>query len=87
MLHCLYPLRHYGSQTFYGTRYHHDNIMRVILKLKVLLRECDWDIRPLQFDVGPLDSNILHSSSSLLLLLLVAWLEARSLMMQNMSWP
>jgi hypothetical protein len=84
MLHCLYPLRHYGPQTFYGTRYHHDIIMRLILKLKVLLRECDLDIRPLRFDKGPLDSYILHSSSSLLLLL-VAWLEARSLMMRNMS--
>jgi hypothetical protein len=48
--------------------------MRIIFELKVLLGECDWDVRPLGSDEGSLHPNVLHSSLCFLPLLLVGWL-------------
>jgi hypothetical protein len=45
--------------------------MRIILELKVLLGESDWDVRPFLLDEGSLHPNMLYPSLSLLLLLLV----------------
>jgi hypothetical protein len=56
------------------TRYDHSIIMRIILELKVLLGEGDWDVGPFCLDEGSLHPNMLYSSLSLLLLLLVGWL-------------
>jgi hypothetical protein len=53
------------------TRYNHSIIVRVILELKLLLGEGDWDVGPFWLDEGSLHPNMLHSSLSLLLLLLV----------------
>jgi hypothetical protein len=53
------------------TRYNHSIIVRVILELKLLLGEGDWDVGPFSLDEGSLHPNMLHSSLSLLLLLLV----------------
>jgi hypothetical protein len=56
------------------TRYDYGIIMRIVFKLKVLLGEGDWDVRPLGSDEGSLHPNMLHSSLCFLLLLLVSWL-------------
>jgi hypothetical protein len=53
------------------TRYDHNIIMTVILELKVLLGEGDWDVRPFWLDEGSLHPNMMYPSLSLLLLLLV----------------
>jgi hypothetical protein len=53
------------------TRYDHSIIVRVILELKVLLREGDWDVRPFGLDEASLHPNVLHPSLRFLLLLLV----------------
>jgi hypothetical protein len=58
------------------TRYDHSIIVRVILKLKVLLGEGNWDVRPFWLDEGSLHSNMLYPSLGLLLLLLVGRLWA-----------
>jgi hypothetical protein len=42
----------------------------VIFELKVFLRECGWYMGPLGFNVGPLDTNILHRSLGFYLLLI-----------------
>jgi hypothetical protein len=42
------------------TRYDHSIIVRVILELKVLLGEGDWDVRPFGLDEGSLHPNMLH---------------------------
>ena len=56
------------------TRYNHDIIVRIVFKLKILLGEGDWDVRPLGSDEGSLHPYMLHSSLCFLLLLLVSWL-------------
>jgi hypothetical protein len=56
------------------TRYDHSIIVRVILELKVLLGEGDWDVGPFGLDEGSLHPNMLHPSLCFLLLLLVSWL-------------
>jgi hypothetical protein len=56
------------------TRYNHVIIARIVFKLKILLGEGDWDMRPLGYDEGFLHPNMLHSSLGFLLLLLVSWL-------------
>jgi hypothetical protein len=56
------------------TRYDHSIIVRVILKLKVLLGEGDWDVGPFGLDEGSLHPNMLHPSLCFLLLFLVSWL-------------
>jgi hypothetical protein len=56
------------------TRYDHGIIVRVILELKVLLGEGDWDVGPFGLDEGSLHPNMLHPSLRFLLLLLVSWL-------------
>jgi hypothetical protein len=56
------------------TRYNHCIIMRIILELKVLLREGDWYVSPLGLDEGSLYSNMLYPSLCLFLQLLVSWL-------------
>jgi hypothetical protein len=53
------------------TRYNHSIIVRVILELKVLLGEGDWDVGPFSLDEGSLHPNMLHPSLSLLLMFLV----------------
>jgi hypothetical protein len=40
------------------TRYDHSIIVRVILKLKVLLGEGDWDVRPFGLDEGSVHPNM-----------------------------
>jgi hypothetical protein len=67
LLHCLYPLEHCGPSSI---------IVWVIFKLKVLLRESNWNMRPFGFDIGPLHSNMLYPSLGFLLILLVGRLEA-----------
>jgi hypothetical protein len=47
--------------------------VRIVFKLKILLGEGDWDMRPLGSDEGSLHPNMLHSSLCFLLLLLVSW--------------
>jgi hypothetical protein len=54
----MYPPGHCGPKSFYDTGYNHDIVVGVILELKVLLRECDWHMRPFGFDVGSLHSNL-----------------------------
>jgi hypothetical protein len=54
------------------TRYDHNIIVRVILELKVLLGEGDWDVRPFGLDEGSLHPNVLHPSLRFFLLLLVS---------------
>jgi hypothetical protein len=56
------------------TRYNHGIIVRIVFKLKVLLGEGDWDMRPLGSNEGSLHPNMLHSSMCFFLLLLVSWL-------------
>jgi hypothetical protein len=56
-----------------NTRYNHCINVRVVLELKVLLREGDWYMRPLGLNEGSLHSNMLYSSLCLLLLLLISW--------------
>jgi hypothetical protein len=46
--------------------------MRVILELKVLLGEGDWDVGLFGLDEGSLHPNMLHPSLRFLLLLLVS---------------
>jgi hypothetical protein len=46
--------------------------MGVILEVKVFLRECDWYMRPFEFDEGSLHSNMLYPSLCFFLLLLLA---------------
>ena len=58
------------QEFFYDTGYNHGIIVGIILEMKVLLRECNWHMRPFGFDV------VLYPSLGLLLLLLVGWLEA-----------
>ena len=65
-----------NQESFYDAKYDHGIIVRIILDLKVLLRECDWHMRPFGFDVGSLHSNILYPSLGLLFLLLVGWFKA-----------
>jgi hypothetical protein len=48
----------------------------VVFELKVLLRESDRKMRPFEFDIGPLHSNMFYPLLGFLLLLLVDWLEA-----------
>jgi hypothetical protein len=45
--------------------------VRVILELKVLLGEGDWDVGPFWLDEGSLHPNMLHPSLGLLLLFLL----------------
>jgi hypothetical protein len=54
--------------------YNHGVIVRIVSKLKILLGEGDWDMRPLGSDEGSLHPNMLHSSLCFLFLLLVSWL-------------
>jgi hypothetical protein len=54
--------------------YNHGVIVRIVSKLKILLGEGDWDMRPLGSDEGFLHPNMLHSSLCFLFLLLVSWL-------------
>jgi hypothetical protein len=56
------------------TRYDHSIIVRVILELKVLLGEGDWDVRPFGLDEGSLHPNVMQPSLRFFLLLLVSWL-------------
>jgi hypothetical protein len=53
------------------TRNDHIIIVRVILELKVLLGEGNWDVRQFRLDEGSLHPDMLYPSLSLLLLLLV----------------
>ncbi len=50
-----------------NTRYNHGIIVRIVFKLKILLGEGDWDMRPLGSDEGSLYPNMLHSSLCFLL--------------------
>jgi predicted nucleic acid-binding Zn ribbon protein len=56
------------------TRYNHSVVVRIVLELKILLGEGDWDVGPLGPDEGSLHPNMLHSSLRFLLLLFVGWL-------------
>ena len=62
------------EKSFDDTRYDHSIIVRVILELKVLLGEGDWDMGPFGLDEGSLHPNMMHPSLCFLLLLLVSWL-------------
>jgi hypothetical protein len=53
------------------TRNDHSIIVRVILELKVLLGEGNWDVGPFRLDEGSLHPDMLYPFLSLLLLLLV----------------
>jgi hypothetical protein len=55
------------------TRYDHYIVVRIVLKLKVFLREGDWYVRPLGPDEGSLHSNMVYPSLCFLLLLLISW--------------
>jgi hypothetical protein len=57
-----------------NTRYNHGIIVWIVFKLKILLGEGDWDMRPPGSNKGSLHPNMLHSSLCFLLLLLVSWL-------------
>jgi hypothetical protein len=48
--------------------------VRIILELKVFLREGNWNMRPLGLDEGSLHPNMLYPSLRFFLLLLVGWL-------------
>jgi hypothetical protein len=54
-------------------RYDHCIVVRIILELKVFLREGNWNVRPLGLDEGSLHPNMLYSCLRLSLLLLVGW--------------
>jgi hypothetical protein len=64
-------------EVLYDTRYHHGIVVWILLKLKIFLRECNWDVGPFESDVGPLDTNMLHPSLRFFLLLFVIGFEAR----------
>jgi hypothetical protein len=55
------------------TRYDHCIVVRIILELKVFLREGNWNVRPLGLDEGSLHPNMLYSYLRFFLLLLVGW--------------
>jgi hypothetical protein len=55
------------------TRYDHCIVVRIILKLKVFLREGNWYVRPFGPDEGSLHINMLYPSLCFLLLFLVGW--------------
>jgi hypothetical protein len=73
-LSCLYLQGHCEQKLFDNTIYDHCIIMGVVLELKVLLREGDWNVWPFGFDEGSLYSNMLYPSLCLFFLLLVSWL-------------
>jgi hypothetical protein len=56
-----------------NTRYDHCIIVRIILKLKVFLREGDWNMGPLGLYEGSLHPNMLYPSLCFFLLPLVIW--------------
>jgi hypothetical protein len=62
------------EKTLDDTRYDHSIIVGVILELKILLGEGDWDVGPFGLDEGSLHPNMLHPSLCFFLLLLVGWL-------------
>jgi hypothetical protein len=45
-----------------NTRYDNCIVVRIILKLKVFLREGDWNMRPFGLDEGSLHPNVLYPS-------------------------
>ena len=59
------------QKSFDDTRYDHSIIMRIILELKVLLGDDNWDVVPFRLNEGSLHPDMLYPSLSLLLLLLV----------------
>jgi hypothetical protein len=61
---------------FDHTRDNHSIVVWVILELKVLLREGNWNVRPSWLDEGSLHPDMLYPSLCLLLLFLVGWLWA-----------
>ena len=62
------------QKSFDDTRNNHSIIVRVILELKVLLGEGNWDVGPSRLDEGSLHPDMLYPSLCLLLLLLVGQL-------------
>jgi hypothetical protein len=61
------------QKSFDDTRYDHCIIVRIILELKVFLREGNRNMRPLGLDEGSLPPNMLYPSLCFFLLLLVGW--------------
>jgi hypothetical protein len=61
------------QESLNDTRYDHFIVVRIILELKVFLREGNWNVRPLGLDEGSLHPNMLYSSLRFFLLLLVGW--------------
>jgi hypothetical protein len=59
------------QKSFDNARNDHSIIVRVILELKVLLGEGNWDVGPSRLDEGSLHPDMLYPSLCLLLLLLV----------------
>jgi hypothetical protein len=53
------------------TRYDHFIVVRIILKLKVFLRESNWNMRPLGLDERSLYPNMMYPSLRFFLFLLV----------------
>ena len=53
------------------TRYNHCIVVRIILELKVFLREGNWNVRLVGLDEGSLHPNMLYSSLCFFLLLFV----------------
>jgi hypothetical protein len=56
-----------------NTRYYHCIVVRIILKLKVFLREDNWNMRPLGPDEWSLHSNMLYPSLRFFLLFPFGW--------------
>jgi hypothetical protein len=66
------------EKTLNDTRYDHNIIVWIILGLKILLGEGNWNMIPFGLDDGPWTPNMLHPSLSFFHLSLVAWFEASS---------
>lgn len=59
-------------KSFYDIRDHHSIFVWVIFKMKVFMRECDWNVRPLGSDAGSLNPDMLHHSLGFFILPFVA---------------
>jgi hypothetical protein len=59
------------QKSFDDARNYHSIIVSVILELKVLLGEGNWDVGPFRLDEGSLHPDMLYPSLSLLLMLFV----------------
>jgi hypothetical protein len=65
-------------EALYDTSDHHDISVWVIFETEILLGEYNGNMRPLGFDVGSLDTHMLHLSLGFFFLLFVAGFKAQA---------